>query len=167
VITRRIVGPESLCTALIAPCGMDCGLCSGHLRAKNACPGCNGADSAKPGYCISCKIKTCDRIASGDAAFCFECTDFPCARLRRLDKRYRTKYGMSMVENLAQIREIGLEAFVVAEQARWACPECGAVLCVHHPDCLGCGRTWHPDSVPGGSKADIQARSSSQSEPTT
>jgi len=133
--------PESLTPDLIAPCGMDCGLCRGHLREKNRCPGCNGDDAAKPRYCLACKIKTCDTIASGTSSFCFECTSFPCARLRQLDKRYRTKYGMSMTENLLQIREVGLMAFVAAERVRWACPECGSLLCVHLPDCGVCGST--------------------------
>ena len=89
--------PESLAPELIAPCGMNCGLCSGHLRERNRCPGCNGDDSAKPGYCVSCKIKTCSTITSGSISFCFDCDSYPCARLRQLDKRYRTKYGMSML----------------------------------------------------------------------
>ena len=131
--------PESLTSELIAPCGMDCGLCSGHLREKNRCPGCNGDDTDKPRYCLTCKIKTCDAIASGAISFCFDCARFPCTRLRQLDKRYRTKYGMSMTENLLRIQEIGLEAFVAAEKLRWACPECGSLLCVHLPDCGVCG----------------------------
>ena len=135
--------PESLTPDLIAPCGMDCGLCSGHLRAKNRCPGCNGDDAAKPAYCVTCKIKTCDIIAGGGSSFCFDCTRLPCARLRQLDKRYRTKYGMSMMENLLRIQEVGLDAFVAGEKLKWACPECGSLLCVHLPQCGVCGRAWN------------------------
>jgi uncharacterized OB-fold protein len=46
---------------------------------------------------------------------------------------------MSMLENLASIRELGLERFVAAERERWRCPECGVVVCVHRPSCLYCG----------------------------
>ncbi len=136
--------PESLTVELIAPCGMDCGLCRAHLRDKNRCPGCNGEDLAKPRYCVTCKIKTCDTIASGTSSFCVDCDSFPCGRLRQLDKRYRTKYGMSMIENLLRIQEVGTEAFVTAEKAKWACPECGSLLCVHLPHCGVCGRYWNP-----------------------
>jgi hypothetical protein len=139
--------PESLTPDLIAPCGMDCGLCRGHLRDRNRCPGCNGDDAAKPRYCVTCKIKTCDTLAGGASSFCFDCVSFPCARLRQLDKRYRTKYGMSMVENLLRIREVGLDAFVAEEKARWACPECGSLLCVHLPECGVCGRTRNPSGL--------------------
>ena len=139
--------PESLHSELIAPCGMDCGLCSGHLREKNRCPGCNGSDAAKPRSCVACKIKTCDKITSGTHAFCFECAGFPCVRLRQLDKRYRTKYGMSMVENLLQIEEAGIDALLASEKTKWACPECGALLCVHRPHCSSCGRIWNPSAA--------------------
>ena len=126
---------------LIAPCGMNCGLCRGHLRSKNRCPGCNGDDETKPRYCLTCKIKTCSTIASGESKFCFDCASFPCARLRQLDKRYRTKYGMSMTDNLLKIQEIGVEPFVESERLRWTCPECGHLLCVHLPDCGVCGHS--------------------------
>jgi len=153
VRTAQKALPESLTPDLVAPCGMNCGLCRGHLRDKNRCPGCNGDDSAQPRYCLTCKIKTCDTIASGASSFCFDCTTFPCARLRQLDRRYRTKYGMSMTENLLRIQEIGLEAFVETEQVRWACPECGSIVCVHLPDCGVCG---HPRNLSGPSNMGIE-----------
>ena len=139
--------PDTLHVALIAPCGMDCGLCRGHVREKNRCPGCNGEDASKPKYCLMCKIKTCDQIASGASTYCSECADFPCARVRQLDKRYRTKYGMSMLENLRIIQVNGVESFVAAEKLKWACPECGGLLCVHRPECGYCGRVWNPSAA--------------------
>ena len=137
--TGKTVFPESLDATLIAPCGMNCGLCVGHLRAKNRCGGCNGADAGKPRYCVMCRIRHCEEINASAGAFCFECRRFPCARLRQLDRRYRTKYGMSMLENLASIRELGLERFVASERERWMCPECGVAVCVHRERCLYCG----------------------------
>lgn len=136
---RETTYPDSLTAALIAPCGMNCGLCSGRLRAKDSCGGCRGGEGALPTYCDTCIIRNCDTIAASESGFCFECDKYPCARLRRLDKRYRTNYGMSMLENLERIREGGIEAFVAAERERWACPECGAVLCVHRDACVWCG----------------------------
>ena len=144
MISARGIPPESLGPSLIAPCGMDCGLCRGYLRDKDPCPGCRGDDAAKPAYCLTCKIKTCDEIAGGACTFCFECAAFPCARLRQLDKRYRAKYGMSPIDNLGRIRDMGVEEFVAAERLRWTCPECGFLLCVHRPECGHCGRPWDP-----------------------
>jgi hypothetical protein len=79
-------------------------------------------------------------LKAGRSKFCFACRTFPCARLKQLDKRYRTRYGMSMIENLETIRTAGVRAFVEAERQRWACPQCGGVVCVHRWSCLYCGR---------------------------
>ncbi len=61
--------------------------------------------------------------------FCYDCADFPCDRLRHLDKRYRTRYGMSEIENLEYIRDHGIERFLENERARWVSER--GVLCVH------------------------------------
>lgn len=124
---------------LIAPCGMNCGICIGYLREKNACGGCfKKDDENKPGNCRSCTIANCEHLSFTESGFCYECKIYPCARLKRLDKRYRTKYGMSMIENLDSIQKSGMEAFLGYEQERWTCKECGAVICVHRNFCLDC-----------------------------
>jgi len=133
--------PASIRPILIAPCGMNCALCIGYLREKNVCPGCNGPDEGKSFSCAACRIKRCEEPKSRNSRFCFACAKFPCARLKHLDKRYRTKYGMSMLENLENIRKLGLKNFVTQEKIRWKCPSCGATICVHRKECLLCG---HP-----------------------
>jgi Protein of unknown function (DUF3795) len=130
---------DSFSPTLIAPCGMNCGICIGHLREKNHCPGCNSNDTNKPKHCISCHFRNCEEMRDHQQKFCYVCNRFPCSRLRQLDKRYRTKYGMSMLENLENILQLGLEAFVAREQDRWKCPECGGVLSVHRKECIYCG----------------------------
>lgn len=127
---------------LIAPCGMNCGLCYAYVREKNVCPGCRGEDRTKPKYCVVCRIKTCEKMAREGREFCFGCDTFPCARLKQLDKRYRTKYGMSMIENLGLIETFGMDHFLRIETERRTCPECGGVICVHKAECPSCGREW-------------------------
>ncbi len=129
-------------TTLIAPCGMNCHLCSAYSREKKACPGCRGDDSVKSITCVSCKIKNCKILGQGKASYCFRCDSFPCDRLKHLDKRYRTKYGMSMIDNLMHIKKFGIQHFIRNEKERWTCPECSQLLCVHKPQCLSCGHTW-------------------------
>ncbi len=123
---------------LIAPCGMNCGLCRAFLRSRNRCPGCRGDDRGKPKTRVGCRIKTCRKRVGGD--FCFECSSFPCEPLCALDKRYRTKYGMSMIDNLKSMAVDGVARFIEREKLRWACPGCGATLCVHEASCLVCKR---------------------------
>ncbi len=140
-MTGRPAKTNALRTALIAPCGMNCRLCRAYMREKNACPGCRGDDSVKPKTRTSCRIKTCDKIANR-AKYCFRCESFPCDRLNHLDERYRTKYGMSMIENLLFIKKSGIRRFIRNEQKRWTCPGCGGLICVHEPRCLSCKYKW-------------------------
>jgi hypothetical protein len=124
---------------LIAPCGMNCGICIGYLRDKNPCGGCfKKDDENKPKHCRSCSIVNCESLAKTESGFCYDCEKYPCARLKRLDKRYRTNYGMSMLENLDYIQKHGLEGFLKNEEYKWTCRECGSGLCVHRDYCLNC-----------------------------
>lgn len=125
--------------SLIAPCGMNCGICAAHLRERNFCPGCRGSDIGKPVTRIRCKIKTCEALRGGKAKYCFECDTFPCANLSHLDNRYRAKYHMSMIENLKTIRRLGIRKFVANEKSRWTCRECGGTICIHKHACYECG----------------------------
>jgi hypothetical protein len=137
----------AISTNLIAPCGMNCRLCWGYIRAKNACPGCLGFDnkeSQKAKYRTKCKIRNCEEISRGKTKYCSgSCDSYPCDRLKRLDKRYRTKYGMSMIDNLKLINELGIRHFIRNEKEKWICPECGEMICVHKAPCLSCGYKWH------------------------
>lgn len=128
---------------LIAPCGMNCGLCSSYLAMKN--------DLKKKGigktYCSGCLPQSkncyykrlCDQLGKGLVRFCYECGDFPCRRLKTLDKRYRTFYHMSMIDNLGFIKLNGIKRFLEKEEEKWRCPECGAVICCHNGICFACG----------------------------
>jgi hypothetical protein len=127
-------------TTLIAPCGMDCRLCMAYGRKKNPCPGCAGEFLSKSRD--MCRIRKCEKRTGTKTKFCYDCDSFPCARLKHLDLRYRTKYGMSMTENLENIEKYGVRNFVTMEKEKWTCPECGAVLCVHRPQCPNCQQKW-------------------------
>ena len=114
---------------LIAPCGMNCNLCLGYLREKNKCPGCNSIDN-KNSYHVSCMIRNCQILQQNNWKYCSsKCDKFPCTRLKNLDKRYRTKYGMSMIENLNHIDEQGIEEFLRQEEKRWIKED--KIFCVH------------------------------------
>ena len=97
---------------LIAPCGMNCGICMAYLREKNKCPGCSHIDPYLKSYRRRCIIRNCETIKNNRSGFCYECEIFPCRRLKQLDKRYTTKYHMSMLANLSMIRDAGIDALV-------------------------------------------------------
>ena len=128
---------------LIAPCGMNCSVCISYQAMKadlntqgfsrKYCPGC----LPRGKNCLFMKAQ-CELVGKGLVRFCSECPAFPCARLRSLDKRYRTKYHMSMVENLQLIKDQGMAAFLEKEETKWRCPKCGGDICCHNGLCLSC-----------------------------
>lgn len=122
---------------LIAPCGMNCGLCLGYIRDKNRCLGCRDRVTIKS--CQKCVIKNCTVIKENNWMFCSpKCVKYPCLRLKNLDKRYRTKYNMSMIKNLEYIFKNGIRKFLKKEEDKWKCKNCGGVICVHRGKCLKC-----------------------------
>jgi hypothetical protein len=128
----------------IAPCGVICDLCSGFQRNKNKCVGCNISGN-KPNHCMNCRIKECLK-KENSKALCNDCNDFPCKYIKNLDKRYKTKYGESPIENLQNILKIGIDDFIKNEEVKWKCEKCGQLLCVHKEICLSCGteNKYHP-----------------------
>ncbi len=126
-------------TSLIAPCGMNCAICLGFLREKNKCPGCRKMDAYKSSFGRKCIIRSCQILNKNKMKFCCDkCEKYPCQRLKNLDKRYRTKYEMSMIENLENIEKNGIRKFVKNEKKKWKCSKCGNILCVHRKFCLNC-----------------------------
>lgn len=118
----------------IAPCGMNCLLCHSFQDAKSKCPGCGSKNGITRKNCSNCVIRNCDK----KVAYCFECEIFPCKQLKNLDKRYRLRYGMSMIENLEYIRSKGEEAFVASQNEKYKCPECNKPRTVHDDYCIYC-----------------------------
>jgi hypothetical protein len=57
-----------------------------------------------------------------------------------MDKRYSTKYGMSLLENLATIQKHGIREFVRAERKHWACAACDGTIDIHRGCCSACGK---------------------------
>jgi hypothetical protein len=125
-------------TAMLAPCGMTCTVCYTHLREKKRCLGCRGQDDAKPEHCRKCKIKDC--VAERGIRFCFECSSFPCVTIKRLDKNYRQKYQVSLIENAMRIKNIGAKQHLREEKEKWTCRQCGAIVSLHDRACSECGK---------------------------
>lgn len=131
-------------TALIAPCGINCALCSAYLAREYDLK----KQGIMRGYCVGCRPrgkncafmkKSCERLGNGLVQYCCECKEYPCRRLKHLDKRYRTNYHVSVIENLDFIREQGIEKFLKKEEEKWRCPECGGTITCHGGLCFKCG----------------------------
>ena len=132
---------------LIAPCGMNCGICKAYLAYSRGAPKKRGSVTHCSG-CLprnkNCFIKRgCAKLSKNLICFCFECETMPCRNLDRLDRRYRERYGMSMVENLQEIQAKGVPAFLRNQETKYACQNCGDIVSVHDGKCYSCGKSGH------------------------
>ena len=121
---------------MFAPCGMNCLVCYQHCYHKKPCEGCRKSDEGKPEHCRRCKIKDC--AGERGLSNCYECADYPCKRIKALEKSYRTRYRASLLENSAFVRERGLDAFLRRQKERFTCPVCGGVISIHDAECSEC-----------------------------
>lgn len=123
---------------LLAPCGINCAACYAHLRKKRTCPGCRGPEDSQPQYCRRCKIRDC--AGSRGLDFCSECSLFPCTPVKQIDKRYRLRYHVSLIENGVRIQTVGVRKFLQEEKQKWTCAQCGGLICLHDGICSECGK---------------------------
>lgn len=111
---------------LTAPCGIYCGECEAH-KAKDdpvlmermkqvlktemlPCPGCRIVKGNCPAIAGTCETYTCAVEHAVD--FCFECGEFPCARLHpAADRAERLPHNIKMF-SLCTIQNQGLAKLV-------------------------------------------------------
>lgn len=130
-------------TQLISPCGMNCALCSSFLAMKN--------DVLTMGirmpYCTGCRPrnkncgflkKRCQKLSNKEVTFCFQCDTFPCERLKTIDRRYKSRYRMSMIDNLKYIKKEGIDKFLQQQAELWKCKKCSGTICCHNGICYNC-----------------------------
>ena len=128
---------------LVAPCGMNCAICRAYIACTHGIPRVRG----KITYCAGCVPRAkncyikrnCKKLTKHEIPSCSECTTMPCEKLEHLDKRYRERYGMSMVENLKLLKAKGMDEFLKNQAEKYTCPSCGDVVCVHDARCYSCG----------------------------
>lgn len=126
----------------IAPCGINCGTCYAFLRRKNKCAGCLADSEQIMGYCLRCRIRLCEERNSSEFTYCFECPQYPCIKIKKIDKRYTKSYRLSLMDNLNSIQRSGIEDFLTHENEKWKCGNCGEILCVHKKACPHCGHEY-------------------------
>jgi len=127
----------------IAPCGMNCAICSRYLSYSNnlkrsQCPGCRPANKK-----CSYLFEKCTGINGGlkgnaTAVFCFECVQYPCKQIKRMDDRYTGNYKMSVKDNLEFISKDGIEHFLKDQNEKYCCSTCGGFISIHNRKCFKC-----------------------------
>jgi hypothetical protein len=128
---------------LIAPCGMNCAICSRYLSSVNdlkrsRCVGCRPGNKKCSYLFEKCSGINGGRKGNRTASSCFECDQYPCKQINRMDRRYRSNYEMSVKDNLERINKIGVEQFAEDQYERYRCSKCGGLISVHNGNCFRC-----------------------------
>lgn len=129
---------------MIAPCGLNCTVCSEALRKDSPCVGCRN-EGYKGEYCANlCKIVKCEIRKTLHDGVCDKCPQYPCREIVDKECWYANAYPMieSLMGNLAFIEENGIEKFLQREKVRWTCSDCGGCISVHDGACYGCGKNY-------------------------
>ena len=88
---------------MIAPCGLNCAVCSEALREDSPCVGCRN-EGRKGEYCANlCKIVNCEIRKTLPDGFCDRCPQYPCREIVDKECWYVNAYPMieSLMGNLA------------------------------------------------------------------
>ena len=126
---------------MVAPCGLDCTICTAALKADKPCPGCNGSNENKPDFCATrCEIINCSNRQALHGDYCDVCSQYPCEYIKEREYRYQNQYPLpeSPMSNLKKIRANGMSCFLEEQSKEWTCPECGGIICVHTGLCNRC-----------------------------
>lgn len=152
---RLAYNDREIDASLAGVCGAYCGACPVHrawaeqdrprLEAlagalhttvdRLICTGCR-----TPGaLCFGgeCEIKLCAQHRG--VAFCPDCADYPCNRVRRA--KVGEPYRRLLSQDARRLHDIGVSAWLREQDAKWRCAGCGVKVPAGAESCPGCGRT--------------------------
>ena len=130
--------PQKIEARMIAPCGVNCLACSAYLDSKKPCPGCRAPiEQIARKSCRNCVKKQC--ALERGLQWCFECSRFPCTRIKSLDKRYQHNYDVDLIQNGSDAKR-DMDAFLQTQRECFTCKSCGGIIDQHHQKCSECGK---------------------------
>ena len=151
--TRLVVYDREVDGSLAAVCGAYCGACPvyrawaaqdlprlealahelGTTTDRLMCTGCR----TPAAFCFGgdCEIKACAKARG--VAFCLDCADYPCDRIRRFDAG--APYRAAMRRDAGRLHEAGVSAWLREQDARWLCRGCGTRVAAGSDVCPRCG----------------------------
>ena len=125
---------------MLAPCGINCLVCYRHAGIRKSgkpCAGCLKRDLDRLEHGRKCHIINC--VKEKGFAHCFACDDFPCKRIKALEKNYNKRYHISLIANSMMAKEQGVQAFLAQDCIGWTCAQCGGLFSLHEGICSECG----------------------------
>ena len=145
---------------LVAVCGLYCGACPMYLATQSndeqkqkellkrfssgpmklkledvLCDGCIG-NGRVASFCLNCAIRKCPNDKQ-NITLCSDCPDFPCSRITDFNNDGMPHHG-EVLENLRQIRNMGIKKWAKHEEERWQCPQCQQPMSWYDSKCSNC-----------------------------
>ena len=148
--------------SLVASCGLYCGACPMYLATQEndeqrltamqkqfgssglmtklskedlLCDGClSGGRLAS--FCRECAIRD-SATDKTKTRRCSECAELGCDRITGFNNDGIPHHG-EVLENLRQLREMGIEDWTKHEENRWRCPKCRTMFSWYDPECQKC-----------------------------
>ncbi|MEG0077268.1 DUF3795 domain-containing protein [Anaerorhabdus sp.] len=127
---------KKMSNTMFAPCGMNCTVCYKHCYHPKPCQGCLNSDLGKPEHCRKCKIKECTKEKGW--TYCFQCEEFPCLLIKKLEKSYLKRYQTSLIANSKFVIENGLDEFMKKQTEVYTCQNCEGIISLHDNECSEC-----------------------------
>ena len=112
---------------LVAPCGIDCGICELYIckdnpqlfdilvekgipKDKIPCKGCRSVKGDCPVVGNTCETYKC--VSEKKVELCYDCQEFPCIKLHPASNKADILPHNMKVFNLCTIKRIGLSSFI-------------------------------------------------------
>jgi len=128
-------------------CGLYCGACTTYraykdknvallekLAATRKVPveriTCDGCLSSNYRLYLSHESRDCEfrRCAKEHKViWCFECAEFPCKRLNDFSRDGKAHHT-AVIDNLKEMKSLGVDEWLKVQEKRWLCPYCGQKL---------------------------------------
>jgi hypothetical protein len=146
---------------LVAVCGLYCGACPMYIATQTGdeqkqrdllkqfsagpmklkledllCDGCIGGDRVAS-FCRSCEMRACPNDKK-DVVRCSDCSEFPCSRITSFNNDGMWHHA-EVLNNLEQIRKMGIKEWAKYDEERWQCPKCRMPMAWYDSECSHCG----------------------------
>ena len=145
---------------LVASCGLYCGACPMYLATQEnddgrlasilkqygpglskmpkedwQCDGCLGGGRLAT-FCRKCAIRD-SAMTRTKTRRCSECAELACSRITDFNNDGMLHHA-EVLENLRQLRTMGIENWTKHEEDRWRCSKCRTMLSWYDPECPKC-----------------------------
>jgi len=171
-VAGKLIGQEADAAKkekLVASCGLYCGACAMYLATKEdnyegrrasiqkqfggfdiklskedlLCDGClSGGRLAS--FCRKCGMRDC-ATDKAKTRRCSECAEFSCSRITGFNKDGMLHHS-EVLENLNQLRVMGIKDWAKHEEERWRCPVCKTAFAWYDSECVKC-KAPRPDKL--------------------